>query len=84
MCRYSLVIDNGQMATEREMTMIRKGDKIQVTIGRKLIDARAESDVFMGRMAGDDYDRPILRYSHQASPNDRHWCTGAAYCFTTI
>jgi len=65
--------------------MIRKGDAIQALIGRRLVDARAESDVYMGRLIGDDYDRPLINYSHQAGPNDRHWITGAAaYCFQKV
>lgn len=64
--------------------MITEGTPIAPRYGRRLIDARAESAPFMGRMPGDDPKEPprlLLRWSHQASPNDRHHCLGALSSF---
>lgn len=64
--------------------MITKGTPIQPRYGRRLIAARAESDPFMGRLPGDclsDPERLLIRWSHQASANDRHWCLGALSSF---
>lgn len=60
---------------------IRKGDAIQPVAGRKLRDCRAESDPYIGRLPGDTEDSAILHWSHQASDNDRHWCTGRLSSF---
>lgn len=65
--------------------MITKGTPITPRYGRRLIDARAESTPFMGRLPGDDPQAPerlLIRWSHQASPNDRHHCLGALSAFT--
>jgi hypothetical protein len=65
--------------------MITKGTPIQPRYGHKLVDARAESAPFMGRLPGDDPREPerlLIRWSHQASANDRHWCLGALSSFT--
>jgi len=60
---------------------IRKGDPIQPVAGRKLRGCRAESDPYFGRLLGDKTERWLLNWSHQASDNDRHWCTGALSAF---
>ncbi len=64
--------------------MITTGTRIQPRYGRKLVDARAESHPFMGRLPGDfpgEPERLLIRWSHQASANDRHWCLGALSSF---
>lgn len=64
--------------------MISKGTPIAPRYGRKLIGARADSAPFMGRLPGDGPQEPerlLLRWSHQASPNDRHHCVGALSSF---
>jgi hypothetical protein len=35
----------------------------------------------MGKMPGDYEDRLLIRWSHQASDNDRHHCLGALSSF---
>ena len=65
--------------------MFIKGTPIQPRYGRRLIDARAESTPFVGRLPGDCLDEPerlLIRWSHQASANDRHHCLGALSAFT--
>lgn len=65
------------------MGNIRKGDSIRPVAGRKLREARAESDPYLGTLPGDREARLIIRWSHQASDSDRHWCIGSADSFTT-
>ncbi len=60
---------------------ITKGTAIQPRYGRRLIDARAESEPFLGFMPGDEGPRFLIRWSHQASANDRHHCLGALSSF---
>lgn len=67
--------------------MITKGTPIQPRYGRKMVDARAEGTPFMGRLPGDDPADPprlLIRWSHQASASDRHWCLGALSSFTAV
>lgn len=64
---------------------IRRGDAIQPLFGGKLRDARAESDPYEGLLFADDAEpRQIIRWSHQASDSDRHWCVGALTSFRRI
>lgn len=56
-------------------SQITKGAAIQPRLGGRLTDARADSDPFLGRLPGDwptDPERLLIRWSHQASANDRH------------
>lgn len=61
---------------------IRKGDKIRPVAGRKLRDCRAESDPFIGKLPGDQDEGLLINWSHQASDNERHWCTGKVSSFS--
>lgn len=63
------------------MADIRKGDRIQPVAGRRLRDCRAESDPFLQTDVMTGEPVPTIRWSHQASDNDRHWCTGALSSF---
>ena len=60
---------------------ITKGTAIQPLYGRRLRDARADSNPYMGKLPGDYEDRLLIRWSHQASDNDRHHCLGALSSF---
>ncbi len=60
------------------------GSMIQPKHGGKLNDCRCDVAPYLGTLPGDDCERLLIWWSHQASASDRHNCVAPASAFVVV